>query len=298
MMKKILLLISLLLCMSPAFAQVPERVAEGVAKAVTTPILPELPTALVATTRAAEEASHAAAQAATAGDVTAEAATAQTSALMRFATNHQHELVSLQTIVGISARQAVMNLRNAGVAYVPHKRMPISLPKHIAAVNSLTGLEVAEGSFPALPVRAVPSKMYRGIALPSDGAALRNILENGLLLKDVGAENNQLLMGYAASVPGAQHAIKEIQHMRFTNLTNDPQTAFHYAHRNNAPDRVMVLVSVNDLPNTSLLRVDQDIPAEQIDKVFVLVNWNGTPTWARATLKDGQLYLMPYMPLP
>ena len=127
----------------------------------------------------------------------------------------------------------------------------------------------------------------------ADGKALRNILENGLLIKDVGLNSNDLMIIYAAAA--SPRAMMGLVQQPVTNLTNDPRTALQYAQLHNQSGNMMVVVKVSGIDGyDDIVRVEDDIPANQIEEMLVCVSWNGTPVWARVTATPDGFELTPY----
>lgn len=170
--------------------------------------------------------------------------------------------------------------------------LPQLLENNKQTVSSFENLEVHQQEIPTLPWIEEPQILYRGLGLPVDAKAVRNILENGLLVKDVGPESNTLATIYAA---GSRASLSHVAHVRYTNLTNDPSTALHYAGRNNVNGQVIVLVRVTGIADyKDIVRVEADIPPAQIEEMLVLVSLDGHPQWCRVELKGNQLELTPY----
>ena len=278
-MKKLIIYLLLTVAVPVAYAQVPVKVVEGATEAVVT--LPALPAEVTAAFAAAERARF--------------AALANLTPTQRFMTNHQRTLIGMQTSLGVSVRKAVENTRSLGAVYVPHHRLPPKIETVEATVPSFANLTIGSEVAPLLPFAQTPGKMYRGLGLPADGEAIRNILQNGLRLEDVGNDSCNLLMSMACSDRNVG-ALRQMSQMKFINFTNSPFFAFQYASRNTNGSNVPVIISVHGVPEDKIVRVDKDIPAEQIDEVIALVNWNGVPTWCTVTLAEKGFQLRPYVP--
>lgn len=279
-MKKLIFYLFLALSVPMAYAQTPVKVAEEVATVAKTVTLPAIPAEVTAAFAAAEKARF--------------AALANLTPTQRFMTNHQRTIVGMQTSLGVSVRKAVENTRSLGAVYVPRHKLPPSLEGYDATVPAFTNLTVKPELAPILPLTYNPEIMYRGLGLPADGKAIRNILQNGLRLEDVGSDSCNLLLSMACSDRNVG-ALRQMSQVKYTNLTNDPFFAFQYASRNTNGNNVPVIISVRGLPQDKILRVDYDIPADQIDEVLALVNWNGVPTWCRVTLAEDAFKLTPYL---
>ena len=134
--------------------------------------------------------------------------------------------------------------------------------------------------------------MYRGLGLAADGASLRNILENGLLIKDVGRNSNDRRLAYASA--GGMAALKAVARERVTNLTDSPDSALHYAWRH-AGNGLVVMVSVKEsVERGAIVTVAHDIPAEQIHEVIALLEVNGKPAWCKIEPAEDGFKITPY----
>ena len=149
---------------------------------------------------------------------------------------------------------------------------------------------------PDMPFVAEPTTVaFRGLALGSDGDAIRNILTNGLLLKDAGEENSTLRIAYASH--GGYDAIKHFVDHPVTNVTYGPQSAASWGARrlgNSVPILTVVKIRGSFVGN-SMEVVTQDIPASQIEEIIVRLNLNGTLTWCKVELNADETFtLTPY----
>ena len=196
------------------------------------------------------------------------------------------------TVLGTPIRTAVERAHRWGALPEKHEKMPNLLPKKVFSVSTFADMSYAGSILPPLPIRKHPFLMYRGMGLNADGVAIRNILENGLLLKDVGLDSNNLITMYAGNGHGA--AIREASKLKFTNLTDDPSSAFHYAQRNITENRILVIVSVKDAPRGSIVRIQEDIPPSQIREMIALLRVEGRPTWCRIEIAEEGFRVTPY----
>ena len=226
-----------------------------------------------------------------AGNVTAHTAPTASTVVSATAPRVQRSILQ-QAQRDWKARQ----LKKEHAAQVALAQAKANLPKadvkNAQVVSSFEGLEVHGNETPQLPWMKEPNVLYRGMGLDVNGNAIRNILDNGLLLKDVGKDNNHLASIYAG---GAHGLVRESASMRFTNLADTPATALHYAQRNNTPGRVAVIVRVTGLEDYhELVQLSHDISADHIEEMIALVNINNTPTWCRVKIEEGQFLLTPY----
>ena len=172
-------------------------------------------------------------------------------------------------------------------------RLPKLKPDESKVFFSLEALEVRSEVAPALPWMKEPGVLYRGMSLSTDGIAIRKILEHGLLIEDVGPDNNHLFVTYSGA--GAPGSVATSPSLRFTNLSNAPATACHYATINNTKGSLSVLVRVTGLKqDKDVVRVKEDISPDHIEEMIAFVNFNGVPSWCRVELQNGLFLLTPY----
>ena len=204
--------------------------------------------------------------------------------------------MGLQTNMGVPLRQAVENAYRLGAQPFAKIPTPRALEKQKVALMSFENLETSTSNVPLLPWKKEPGTLYRGMALSVNGAAMRNILENGLRIEDVGPKSHDLSIIYAtATFP---RALKDLPKKPVTNLTNNPKTALFYATARRAKGSLMVLVKVSGIAeDKDIVQVAEDIPASQIEEMIACVSWNGTPVWARVKLHENGFELTPYTPI-
>ena len=146
---------------------------------------------------------------------------------------------------------------------------------------------------PTLPFALDRKHIYRGLGLPADGPALRRILQEGLLVKDVGPDNNSLRMSYASV--GGLAALKQVAQKKVINLTDSPVLAFNYAWRNRHKG-IMVLLSVRNFPyHGNIVVHDRDIPAADLEEAIVLLQVDGTPHWCKVQVLEQGFQITPYV---
>ncbi|MCQ2411267.1 MAG: hypothetical protein MJ053_07470, partial [Elusimicrobiaceae bacterium] len=174
--------------------------------------------------------------------------------------------------------------------------LPKIQPQRTFYTPHLSGLLVQKanlGTVPQAPFIQRPHYLYRGLTLSNDGSSLRNILRNGLLVDDAGAYSNNLLM----SLVNTPQDAAAISSMKYTNLSQSPETAMHYAFRDlqQSDDILPVLVSVTGIEETGpVVRVQYDIPAKQLPQVVVLLRLNDELTWCLIELEGDTFKITPY----
>lgn len=210
--------------------------------------------------------------------------------------NHQLKLIKVQKMVGISTRQAVENVRSWGAEYHPKNPRPTLREDAAFTAPDLTGFAVSPADVqaaPGFPFQNQRALIYRGLALKTDGAAIRNILENGLLLKDVGAESNTLILAMAG--PQARSASVRAP---VTNLTDTSSEAAVWASKRMGKRDVSVIVVVKSNAKGSYITINQDIAPEDIYAVTALLNVDGRPTWCKLETQGNNFRITPYNPAP
>ncbi len=147
---------------------------------------------------------------------------------------------------------------------------------------------------PALPFTQRPDYLYRGLGLQEDGAALANILQNGLRVEDAGNYSDKLLLSLAITPEDASL----ISAHKYTNLTSSPQMALRYALKNKrrcAKNVLPVIVAVQgEAEYTTVVRVQHDIAPTHIPYVIALLQINGTSTWCRIEQAQDGFLVTPY----
>lgn len=174
----------------------------------------------------------------------------------------------------------------------------LDLPQLLAGksfyVSGFESILADAATSPALPFLEEPGYLYRGLALEADGHALANILTNGLRVEDAGRYSNKLMLALTSTPEDAACASSST----YTNLTNSPNEALRYTVKNHkrSPDKVLpVIVKVTgEAEDARVVRVQHDIPTQNIPEVIVLVNADGAPTWCRVTMENDAFRLVPY----
>lgn len=175
---------------------------------------------------------------------------------------------------------------------------PKLLPEYALVVEDFTAFipQTNQQPKPDMPFVAEPGTIaYRGLALSADANAVRNILTNGLLLKDAGEENSTLRIAYASH--GGYSAVKHFLENPVTNITYGPHSAASWgAKRMEAALPILTVVKIRGtFTGSSMEVVTEDIPASQIEEVIVRLDLGGTLTWCKVELnEDNSLTLTPY----
>lgn len=177
-------------------------------------------------------------------------------------------------------------------------RQKAALPKLQSenAFETATFSQLATSALPTqeVPLVVEPGVLYRGLALNFDGIAVKNILENGLQIADVGAEANTRNLAMSGGIPGAVRAARP-----HTNLTSFPKDAVDWAslRAGNLGDKLIVIVKVERQTQEAgkIVAVYEDIPSQQISQLIAPLNVNGKATWCQVSLgQDGTFIVTPY----
>lgn len=218
-----------------------------------------------------------------------------------FVSQHPRTLVGLQKMVGFSTRQAWSNLKRLGAEYTPKNPRP-----QLQEENAFTAADLTEFAVPNAPGQTMPEfpfqnqrgLIYRGLALDTDGPAIRNILENGLLIKDLG----KYAADYITSL-GAEVVKAPIKATKITNLTANPSEAVMWAKLRSAEGQIQVVMVVKYTSNKSsfsnsqhAISTSKDIPPEEIYAMTALLDLNGTLTWCKLELEGAGFRITPYEP--
>lgn len=210
----------------------------------------------------------------------------------KWLTNHQRTIINVQRLVGVSKIQAIRNVRAWGAEYQAKTPRPLLLQEQSAVSADLQGLEPVlpdKNAYPPFPFQNQRNLIYRGLALDTDGAAIRNILTNGLRAKDSGPFSNTLLYTLA----GPHSASRAIQ-APIINLTADSNAAVKWATTRLSSGSIRVVVVVKSNLNSALITQSEDIPAQQIYAVTALLSIQGTPVWCKIELEGDNLRITPY----
>jgi len=215
-----------------------------------------------------------------------------------FLTKYRRELVALQKIVfNQTTRQAVERLSDWGArrpAVVPR---PKPRKDHAFTTADLTPFKVPLSQFdtpaPAIPFQRQRGFIYRGMGLSADGTAIRNILQNGLRVQDVGPNANTLRFALAGA--RARGALSQLS-KPITNLTSDPNAAVFYATRRLTENHVGVVAVVKSAKEGNIIIETENIPAAKIYAVAALLYINGERVWCKIEPDGTNFRVTPYEP--
>lgn len=192
--------------------------------------------------------------------------------LARISNSKKTMMFNFMVSMGVSPRESLEILQEIG-AHPVQRAMP-KLADKTYEFASFAQMAPALQTRPAYPFSPNSKTMYRGMALEANGTALKNIFENGLLLKDVRSTNNQLLLSHAGP-----HG-RSVAAQRVICFTNSPEAAAKWAQaRSNESFNIPVVVHVKNIPTGETIMHGQDVPAEQILRVSALLNIDGQNVW-------------------
>lgn len=188
----------------------------------------------------------------------------------------------------------------------PATPWPKTQPQASITVSTMKGLTLDgyTGSVGRAPVPKNNIYFYRGMGL--DENALRNVLKNGLRVRDTGSEANavefQTRLVQGGTMPLTSDLLKDMRRQQ-TNLTTDPQGTLHYVYLHSFTEgKVPVIVTVRNWRPKGFkgyFVTGEDIPVSDFVEVSAFVQGpNNTPLWCRVSLaEDGHsLVFAPYMP--
>ena len=174
--------------------------------------------------------------------------------------------------------------------------LPKLAPEQTFETSDFTQLLAQEMPADPIPLIEEPGILYRGMALSADGAAVKNILENGLRLEDLGEHATTKLLAMSGGMRGTVSAVRPV-----TNLTSFPKDAVFWANQRKTDDKeLLVIVAVKGQTQSGkVVLYSDDIPAEQISHVITLLMIAGKPTWCEVALtQDGNFLVIPYVKHP
>ncbi len=212
--------------------------------------------------------------------------------IAKFVTDHQRTLVGLQKMVGVSTRSAWENLQQLGAVYTPKSPRPLLAQEHSFTAADLTELAVSREEAlqaPAFPFQNQRQLIYRGMALDTDGKAIRNILENGLRTQDVGKEANTLILSIAGP-----HSWDPAIRKPLINLTDSSADAVMWAGKRLTQGQIMVVSVVKSNRTGSIITASENIPTSEIYAQTALLKINGKPIWCKLELDGENLRIIPY----
>lgn len=195
-------------------------------------------------------------------------------------------------------RQRDLLLQKAEQARLAREQLEATLPKLVPqdAFETADFAALLTDQIPPqeLPLLMQPDVLYRGLAVSGDGEALKNILQNGLLLKDAGTEANTR---HIAMSGGSRGALSALAKRPITNLTSFPVNAAEWATKRLTEEKqLLVVVGVGGQTRSGkIVTIDQDIPAAQITHVVVPLQTAQGAVWCEISLtQDGQFLAIPY----
>ena len=173
--------------------------------------------------------------------------------------------------------------------------LPQLNPAHAFETNEFSHLLATYLPQEPLPLLERPGVLYRGMALSTDGKAVKNILENGLRLKDLGSHATTKMLAMSGGMRGTVAEVRPV-----TNLTSIPSEALYWAtQRIEENKKLLVIAVVNGQQGTGeVVLASEDIPAEQIAYLLVPLHLADGPHWYRVELAENSPYgpfrLTPY----
>ncbi len=177
-----------------------------------------------------------------------------------------------------------------------HETLLATLPglntQHTFQVTHFTDLATDQTPPAKLPLVAEEGVLYRGMALPCDGEALKNILQNGLRIEDLGSHATTKLLAISGGMRGNVSAARPA-----INLTSFPEQALYWAtQRAKNEKKLLVIVGVNGIQQSGEIVLYSDkIPAAQITHVLVPLMIHETAVWCKVELtEDHNFAVTPY----
>lgn len=207
-------------------------------------------------------------------------------------TSNKKILFSLQRKLGISAMKAGHNLQNWGSAPTvkPHLPIPMGEPFLIDDLSSLIPeSQIGRGN---MPVEENPQLIYRGMAL--DAEALKSILKNGMLLKDVTPASATQYLPYSFTTTETPNIPKE-GFVHINNFTKSPALAANWASMKLSKKSTVVLVSVKSYKKGTFIVEMEDILPDKFYDVLAVLQINDNPTWCKVELLDEGYKITPYL---
>lgn len=192
--------------------------------------------------------------------------------------------------------QALKLAQQAQELQAKRAALPPLRPEQAFETDDFTPFVTQELPGGPLPLLEEPGKLYRGLALPADGESIKNILTNGVLLKDLGSHATTKLLAVSGGTRGAVSAVRPV-----TNLTSLPQDAVYWAtqHKTQGQD-LWAVVSVEGISQSGKIVIySDDIPADQVTQVLIPLQLNEGPTWCEISLtQEGHFLVIPYQTVP
>lgn len=206
-------------------------------------------------------------------------------------TSHKKMLFSIQRAVGISAMKAGRNLQKWGAAPSIRPPLPTPLGEPFFAKEISTLIPESQIGRGEMPVTENPQLIYRGMAL--DAAALHNVLEHGMLLKDVSHESTTLRLAYASKTMHPA-TMDKVASTPVNNFTKYPISAANWASQRLGENETVVLVSIKSYEKGAVIIETRDILPEEFYDVLAVLEVNGNPTWCKVELAENGYKITPY----
>lgn len=219
------------------------------------------------------------------------------SVLQQLVNDNKRFIVGAQVKMGVPLRTAVERAMRMGAQPEKHVRKLPLLTNKSFVVKDLEELFITPAQEdlpdPRQPFAVRPKLIFRGIALKAKDTtpAVRNILENGLRLQDLGnhAANLRLALVAGANYKAVTSAARPV-----TNLTEDPFSAAEWAFRRGIEGSSRVVIAVNATDRGQIIHYDRDIAVDELHSVIILLNVNGQKTWCQVELAEEGFKITPY----
>lgn len=217
--------------------------------------------------------------------------------LQRIVNNNKRFVIGAQVKMGVPLRTAVERVLRLGAQPEKHVRKLPLLTNESFVVKDLEELFITPAQEdlpdPRQPFAVRPNLIFRGIALKAKDTtpAVRNILENGLRLQDLGNHAANLRLSLVA---GANYKAVTAAARPVTNLTEDPFAAAEWAFRRGIEGSSRVVIAVNATDRGQIIHYDRDIAVDELHSVIILLNVNGQKTWCQVELAEEGFKITPY----
>ena len=207
-------------------------------------------------------------------------------------TSNKKLLFKIQRALGLSAMKAGRNLQKWGASPTVRPPLPTPLGEPFL-IDDLSSLipesQIGRGN---MPVEENPQLIYRGMAL--DAEALKNILKNGMLLKDVTPASATQYLPYSFTTTETPNIPKE-GFVHINNFTKSPALAANWASMKLSKKSTVVLVSVKSYKKGTFIVETEDILPDKFYDVLAVLQINDNPTWCKVELLDEGYKITPYL---
>ncbi len=173
-------------------------------------------------------------------------------------------------------------------------KLPQINPAHQFTTKDFTNLLPKQISTSQVPLVDEPGVLFRGMALPTDGEAIKNILQNGLRVADAGTQANTRSLAVAGGQPGVSRILAKTP---VTNFTSFPTGAVTWANRRVTDNKTLIaIVAVNEQTQAGeIVQLAHDIPPSQIVRFLVPLTIDGKTVWCHIQLDlNGDFLVTPY----